>query len=265
MNNNLFKNLIATVNALESHKSTDGSPFGAFYEYHEIPDSQARGELYRLQKLLPYKLHLIDGPWIAGGCARRLLQEKSILDGDIDLFFPAWRVWHKWDKALEEQEVIMKTSRAHTYMIDGFKVQIIKRKSYQQLRDLFQDFDFSACQIATDGNRIACTRSAYRDIKNNVLDYATQGRVTGSTILGRMIKYINHGFIPSPEMFSHIVDSGLDDFGHRSIFSTPDGLGESSVYDLDDETPENDIAADEMDSTILRSVAQRMGLLTNVE
>lgn len=264
MINNLLKSLAASKTLISREVSgTTTLSSGAFYEYHEISDSPGRGDLYRLLKALPYKLHLINGPWIAGGAARRLLQGKSLIDGDIDIFFPSWQEWHKWDKALEDQEVVVRTARAHTYLINGFTVQIIKRRSYPQLRDLFQDFDFSACQIATDGNRIACTPSAHRDIMSNTLAYATQGRITGSTILGRMIKYINHGFIPSPEMFKHIIDSGFDHFGTGSIFLSTDGLGVSSFYDLDEETSENTIEVDEMDSSLLREIAERMGLIND--
>lgn len=237
-------------------------PPSSTIEYHPIPDSLAKDQLDRLLSILPYSLDVrrSNGPWIAGGAARRLLQGKDLLEGDIDFFFPSWKAWHAFDIELLDYESIIKTRKAHTYRVDGFKVQIIKRRTYAHLPELFGDFDFSACQIATDGKEIAVEKKAYHDIQNNILDFATVGHVSHLTVVGRMIKYLNHGFQPSPNVFAMAVSAGLDTFGPASIFGENGGFGDTSIYDLDEELPEDSTPTSEMNTEILRKVAMRMGL-----
>lgn len=173
-----------------------------------MPEGPGLAEMEKILEILP-PLSMKHGPWLAGGAVRRLLQGRSIADGDMDFFFTSKAEWQKFFNALQGFEVVHKSDAAITYMVDGIKVQFIKRLFYDNLDKLFGDFDFTACQVATDGKSIAYGPDSVGDIAANVLRFATVGRITKKTVMGRFLKYLNHGFMPSEEVFSKMVEHGL--------------------------------------------------------
>lgn len=184
-------------------------------------------------------LSLKFGPWLAGGAVRRVLQGNAIDDGDMDFFFTHKGEWEKCMVVLDHYELVHKSDAARTYLVNGIKVQIIKRMFYPSLEKLFGDFDFTACQVATDGKEIAYADNSLADIQNMHLRLATVGRVTKQTIIGRMIKYVNHGFMPVGNLFSIITASSLQKTDSFAIFGTLERP--SANYDHDakvDETME---------------------------
>lgn len=227
-----------------------------FYELVTIPSGPGVEELKSVLEVLP-PLSLKEGPWVAGGCARRLLQGQSLKRGDIDLFFKSDKSWRKFCDALEKHELVVKTNRATTFLVNGLKVQCIRRKYYLTLEEVFKDFDFSVCQVATDGKYLAVTKQANLDIAKQILRFAPCGTIAKSTLVQRMSKYVNYGFIPEPGLFELIVKSGLDYVSAYSIFSDV----EMAIYDeFNGEEIEEIIPVEGIDEEILRSIAQNLGL-----
>ena len=50
---------------------------------------------HSLCQMLP-PLSLQDGPWIAGGAARKLWEHKTWITGDVDVFFKDWEQFRQW-------------------------------------------------------------------------------------------------------------------------------------------------------------------------
>lgn len=227
----------------------------AAWRLGDLPAGPGREQLESVLDILP-PLSLKFGPWCAGGAVRRIAQGREISDGDLDFFFSNRAEWAKFDKVLKDYEELHRSNAATTYMVNGLKVQIIKRRFYDSLDELLGDFDFTVCQVATDGKRMGHTREAIKDIDDQVLRFAPQGRISKLTVIGRMVKYINHGFVPETGLFRMVVESGLDLTSAHAIFS-PDRP--SANYDHDAKVDEV-MDAKVFDSDAMRKAAERLGV-----
>lgn len=226
------------------------------YEVIPIPVGPGIDQLERVMTHLP-PLDFERGPWIAGGSVRRLLQGENLDSGDIDIFFPDHASWKFFSDVLSSYEIVVKTKKATTFLVEGLKVQIIRRAFYKTLIDVFKDFDFTVCQIASDGKNIACTKQAHLDIMDQVLRLATQGKISKHTLVQRMSKYVNYGIFPEPGLFEIIIKSGLDYTSAYSIFSESD----VAIYDcFTGETSEDNIPSDSLNEGVLRTIARKLGL-----
>ena len=184
---------------------TSGTPscYWGDMETKIIPASEFTGfsELQKVLSGLP-ALNLFNGPWVAGGAARRLLVGESVKGGDIDIFFKAVPQLGAFRRALAAKAVQeFKTKYAETYHIevDGqtYRVQLITRKFYSEgLPMLFRDFDFTACQLAFDGSHVIAKLEAYEDIMAGKLKFAADGRTNAKNLVRRTLKYIQYGFTP---------------------------------------------------------------------
>jgi hypothetical protein len=226
-----------------------------FYDYHEIPGSLAKEQLTNLLDYLP-DLDLKHGPWLAGGAARRLLQGQKLEGGDIDLFFRKSHQFIAAKSHFSGYEVLFESKQAISYMVHGFKVQIINRQFYETLDDVFKDFDFSVCQIATDGKRLAYTTQAHQDIESGTLRFAPQGKVARHTLMGRMLKYINHGFVPEPGFYELAVKAGLERTNVYEMFEAEDSV---AVYDHEEQV-DNILSVKLLQDQVLKDMADRMGV-----
>jgi hypothetical protein len=227
-----------------------------FYEIIPIPEGPGVRQIKMLCDILP-PMDIENGPWIAGGAARRLLQGQGLESGDVDLFFKDSRSWKQFCNVLSGFELVIKTKRASTYLVHGIKVQCIKRKFYLGLEFVFKDFDFSACQIATNGENLACTKQAHLDIVDQVLRLAPQGTIAKSTLVQRMSKYVAYGMLPEPGLFELIVKSGLDYVNAFDIFKT----SEVSIYDPEvGEMVQETLPSGDLDAGVMRTIARQLGL-----
>lgn len=245
-------------NQLFNSMSEEAIPSGgkpAPYETVGMPEGPGVDQLNDLLGILP-PLSLKWGPWVAGGAVRRIIRGEKLDDGDIDFFFSDPSEFIKFDRALSDYEEVHSSGKAKTYIVNGLKVQIIKRTFYKDAGMMFGDFDFSACQLATDGHKIAYAEHSIEDVQNDRLRIAKVGRVTKLTIVGRMIKYINHGLVPEPGLFRMIVEAGLDVTGAHKIF---DHERPAANYDHEEKVEEI-LDAKVFDSNALREAAERLGV-----
>ena len=247
----------SSLQAVEEDDDVLPSPPGnTFYETMPIPSGPGVAELNGVLSVLP-PVDLKHGPWICGGAARRLLQGMSLKDGDVDLFFKNKASWETFVKAMEPFELVIKTERANTYLVNGIKVQLIRRKFHLQLEDVFKDFDFSVCQIATDGHVLAATKQAHLDITDGLIRFAPAGTVAKHTLVQRMVKYVGYGFVPEPGLYELMVKSGLDYVSAYVIFEGND----VAVYDPNDgDMVEDEIPTEALDAGVMRTIARQLGL-----
>lgn len=257
-----LKALVAVQSQPFSAISDDGDdyikpPSGSiFYERLPMPEGPGVEQIKMIADILP-PMDLKKGPWIAGGAARRLLQGESLEKGDIDLFFKDFKSWKHFCDTLEGYELVIKTQRATTFLVHGFKVQCIKRQFYATLEEVFKDFDFSVCQVATDGFELGATKQAHLDVTDQVLRFAPGGKIAKHTLVQRLSKYVNHGMLPEPGLFELVVKSGLDYTSAYSIFSDT----EAAIYDENEgAVVEEMIPTESLDDGVLRTIARQLGL-----
>lgn len=160
-------------------------------------------------------LHMFDGPWIAGGAVRRIIEGESLTKGDIDIFFgSSFGETHLWDAALAKVGTeIFKSAYATTYEVpigdNLYRIQLIKRKGYSSVMALFRDFDFTICQMAYDGKNITASTQGLLDLAARKLATSDHGRTTKSNLLNRTFKYIRFGFMPGPGFLEKVARTCL--------------------------------------------------------
>jgi hypothetical protein len=229
-----------------------------FYRNLDIPDGPGLDTLNWIIEQLP-PLDMRKGPWIAGGAVRRILEGKSLEGGDVDIFFASSAQYKRFKHCLSGFEKVIETRRATTFLVQGIQVQVICRQFYLTVEDLFKDFDFSVCQIATDGKKIAVSNQGYNDIRSKSLRFAPGGKVARQTVIKRMNKYLAHGFIPEPGLYETMVQSGLTCVSSYSIFEGSEREF-SSNYEIEEGKEEPQINVEDMSAEILREAAQRLGI-----
>lgn len=200
-------------------------------------------------KHLPPKLldalNVGKGAWIAGGAARCLFLGSPI--NDIDVWYPNEKLWQHachavnryrvsspyetdnattitvssdWTKENKESltngasidwlDVLKTTTSIFTdNTINEYKVQMIKKKFYNNIEEIFNDFDFSVCKVATDGQgEFIFDNLALEDIAHQRLRctrYSPEGFLT------RFIKYNIYGYkMPKEELKHYLSMPDLD-------------------------------------------------------
>lgn len=166
---------------------------------------------------------IANGPWIAGGAARRLFQnetgETDFLTGDIDIFLPLSEyadVRKKVRAAMSNRfpkDVYASSSQdddKHTvteqYMIGKRKTRVqLIGQGYDNISALFKSFDFTVAQFAVSGNFIAFTDEARADLNEMRLALASPIQKRKGTTPVRTNKYCRYGFTPAPGVLRWLV------------------------------------------------------------
>jgi len=148
-------------------------------------------------KRLLNKLPKLEGAWIAGGAARELFLEKEF-ENDVDIFFKDKRTSDHWYDTMKRKGYNGKrTAYAVTFTVpDGINsidVQLVDWNYWDNIKDLFDDFDFTICQIAYDENGFYHSAEAVRALVKNELHFNKIKSGVGG--VQRMIKYANKGMV----------------------------------------------------------------------
>ena len=177
---------------------------------------------------------LEKGPWIAGGCARRLWFGQDWVKKDVDFFFSNKEDFNNAVKNVEKHSVDIPrenesnsfgdgmlllrksnpkihTENASTYEINlkefnniTVTLQLIKKNWHKDLLSLFENFDFTICQFATDGKTVIAPVYAEKDCNLKVLRQLESSKRRIS--VRRVIKYSMYGFEPSRDIMKDLVD-----------------------------------------------------------
>jgi hypothetical protein len=145
------------------------------------------------------------GPWIAGGAARQLVLGETEFN-DIDIWFSCQRQLDLIRARLSEvygSRVWMEHSsdNAETFDVGGFKVQLIKKKFFNSIDEVFDGFDFTCCQLAMDRNL-----QIYGPGKQDAVDRRLRvHRLNKDSFLARYAKYVGYGYsMPNEEFLDWI-------------------------------------------------------------
>ena len=187
--------------------------------------------------------NISHGPWIAGGAPLKWYNGESVFAGhaDVDVFCsnPSqffglktvlnnnhFTVIHESDNAITFRGHV--GPQGHAFVSFGpsekpwskygftepisyryCQIQLIRRKYYGTAKDVIDDFDFSVCQIATDGKNTIFGEHTEEDIKNKVFRQTCYN----THILKRAIKYITYGYKPHSNVIESIMhDTSIDNF-----------------------------------------------------
>jgi len=168
------------------------------------------------------------GPWIAGGCARRLYFDKQWIGSDIDIFFKDAESFNLANENLLQlfnkqckipvflpsasgvaKHVSYNSDTYKLYFYPGYKwsskpilltIQCIKKLWATDIQDLLQKFDFSVCQFVSDSYTVKTNRQALEDCETNTL------RFTGQTLdPRRVLKYCIYGYDPESKIIDELL------------------------------------------------------------
>lgn len=177
------------------------------------------------------KFDLMEGPFVAGGAARRLWFGDNWPDGDVDVFFvnnlqrQQWQ--HQLEKRLPNHSVessffglfgmhrkpnlykAMETTNADTYHVqwqdNTIKLQLIKTRYSSSVNELWQNFDFAASCFATDGQQLVASLTAVTSCENRQL-IVNQVQQNKNLPL-RVLKYHIYGFEANNELLMQAADA----------------------------------------------------------
>lgn len=168
-------------------------------------------------------LNIISGPCIAGGAARRVYQGLPLQDADIDVFFFSYSQLAEAKKFLLERGANLKheSKAAWSFTVPvqdiEYKIQLIRRRTYGNSEDLIKDFDFTVCQIVTDGEHFIHAKETFPDIDEKKLRLAPEGRVAPVNIARRAVKYLNYGFTPVDGVMEKVISEGLKAVSYSDV------------------------------------------------
>ena len=150
----------------------------------------------------------LPGPWIAGGMGRQLVRGETEFN-DIDVWFNNAEQLHDLNCRFQQVFLdncycIYSSPNAETLQVGDFKVQFIRKQFYRSVEEIFDNFDFTCCQIAVDEN-IQAYGPGIEDAKNSKLKLNQLDR---HGFIYRYAKYLGYGFKMDPEEFLEVIEKG---------------------------------------------------------
>lgn len=155
-------------------------------------------------------LDINEGPWLAGGAVLSWYNGEAVGDSDFDIFFKDLKQFDQmFGKLMRNHGNIVYTSEnAITLNVtvddDLKKVQLIRKNYYKSALDVIEHFDFTICQLATDGYEVVSGAKTFEHIKDKKIETA---KAPNRAIVKRLIKYISYGYKPNPKLMSSIIDN----------------------------------------------------------
>lgn len=213
----------------------------------EITCPEFKSFLTKLKKKVGFEPNLTNGPWIAGGTARRLWFNEPWKDHDIDIFSSNVKqcttvrsqflslpsidsdirfnpgkvsktsIFSRIPRFFRPITRTAKFSSKNAVTIGltiGIKeittyaVQFIQLRHANTIEELFDTFDLTACQFATDGEKLIATENALKDCDTKQLQF--NSTYTDDLSFKRIIKYSLYGFEPMDETVDAIINGYIN-------------------------------------------------------
>lgn len=154
--------------------------------------------------------HVKAGPWIAGGACLRWYQGQPVVDNDIDIFcsgpgqaqlvideiksYGRYSVKHESNNAVTLSYHNPDCSKYWT-------LQVIKRRYFNSLQEVIDNFDISVCQVGTGGNEWMLGTNTAKDIRDRTLRMALP---LAPDAAKRLAKYWTYGYRPVEGLLDNI-------------------------------------------------------------
>jgi len=136
------------------------------------------------------------GPWVAGGCVRRLLSGEDPFASDIDVFFASESQRDSLINTLKYKypncKVTQNAFNTTLQLNDKFKVQAVHLSYFDSPHAVIDTFDYTICQFITDGNEITVGEFSLWDLARKRLVIHNLRHPIAS--MRRLLKYGTQGF-----------------------------------------------------------------------
>ena len=170
-----------------------------------------------LDDLCVPKPHFYDGPWIIGGAAITFY-ETGDFEGcrDIDYFFKSPKQYHKFKSRFkrvknakyeryQSSQYSPISSENFVIKIDETTFNLVGFMKFGTPREIMETFDFTCCQIWTDGHSLGSLSRTKEHIDNKILCFAQEDQTKFLRVEERVKKYIEKGYEPNAEMLQYIL------------------------------------------------------------
>lgn len=171
-----------------------------------------------------------NGPWVAGGSVRRLISGSDPLGSDIDVFFAyeqqkddflarVTKDFKVLSSFSNELNTTLTLEMPIATSVDAFgdsklektivvKLQAIHVDYYEGPAAIIDSFDYTICQLVTDGKQMLVGPYTLFDIgrKRLALHRLTYAVAT----MRRMVKYTQQGFYACPGMMTNLLNQVVD-------------------------------------------------------
>ena len=175
-----------------------------------------------IKNVAPF-LDMENGPWVAGGAVRRILDGSPMSPtADIDIFCQNELTYlgvishikkssnRRYVYKYETEGQISTMIKIHDAMANVYyNFQICKFGYHSSLENLLNDMDFTVCMFGTDGKTIVGDPQGIIDLKFRVLNLR---KIPTSPAPGRLMKYCNYGFVPNVGVLSQILATDKETF-----------------------------------------------------
>lgn len=150
-------------------------------------------------KLWPNENRVNSKIWLAGGAIRRTIMGQSLERADLDFFFENQDAFNDFHSTMisgecNENTKVIEKQNNWTYKNSflGYDVQAICFQYYDSPDSLINEFDYTICQFATDGDWVwtgdmSLWDSARKRLRPNKITMPVAS-------LRRLLKYTNQGF-----------------------------------------------------------------------
>lgn len=177
---------------------------GTFKEYCDKYSCNDKDVLDKIIDDFKDILNYDKAPWIAGGFLRRLIQNVSITDGDVDLFFRG--PYSLEYTILKLEKYITPESLKHSQLAQALETPHIKYQFINKwydftLEHVLNRFDYTICQFGTDLQDIYSFEGCVEDLNNRELKLNIKRQ--DDTFAYRFKKYMSEGFMPTGNAMQH--------------------------------------------------------------
>jgi hypothetical protein len=142
------------------------------------------------------------GPWVAGGAALRWYQGQPVGENDIDIFcrsaaqaktiIDAVKSYGRYTTKFESDNATTLSYWAKDNS-RTWTLQIIKRRYFNSLQEVIDNFDITVCQIGTCGNNWLLNKDTAKDIRERNL---RMNMPLHPDAAKRLAKYWTYGYRP---------------------------------------------------------------------
>lgn len=159
-------------------------------------------------------LNMEDGPWLAGGAVRKLHLGQPIGESDWDIWFKSAQQFDRCEKYMHSlgADVAYSSNNATTFKYnyngETQQIQLIKRRFFETPQEVINQFDFSICQLLTDGNKLLLGKTTAQDLDTRTIRLGSDRMQ--SHVVTRLVKYIVYGYYPSRELAELIEQRTLE-------------------------------------------------------
>lgn len=161
-------------------------------------------------------LNIITGPWLAGGAVRKSFLGQTIESSDWDIWLSSHTQFAHAEKKLANigATVAHRSQNSITFKYSGHSVydasqtiQLVKKRFYSSPEEIINNFDFTICQLVTDGKSVVLGEKTLHDLNRRLIRHTSNN--LSENVINRMIKYMVYGYRPTRELLD-LIDKNFD-------------------------------------------------------